>query len=379
MLQVVHVSPTYFAPESILGGGERFAEELARSMSSQARVRFVSFGPRSARSGEGGSFERHILRNWTARKLIPFSPSLPALLRDADVIHCHQVNYLSTFLSAWLGARRGAKVFVSDLGGGGWTPAYHVDQSRWITGYLFISEYARTKLPTEGPARVIYAGVDTERWSMRDQPTHDGSVVFLGRILSHKGIHHLVEGLPDDVILTVIGSEADPQYLDELRALARGKTVHFRSGLDDEAVRRHLHAAMALVHPTPVDARGDAGVAELFGLAVAEAMACGCPVVASNAASLPEVVGSGAAGILVPPNSPEAIRAAIRTLADDRQVWAARSRAARARVEELFTWPKVVRRCLEAYAELGAEHAINRSRGSRTTGAAGTSAGGSQP
>jgi len=38
---VVHVSPTYFAPESVIGGGERYAEELARAMSDRIPVRFV--------------------------------------------------------------------------------------------------------------------------------------------------------------------------------------------------------------------------------------------------------------------------------------------------------------------------------------------------
>jgi glycosyltransferase involved in cell wall biosynthesis len=120
---------------------------------------------------------------------------------------------------------------------------------------------------------------------------------------------------------------------------------------------------MALVHPTPVDESGDAGVAELFGLAVAEAMACGCPVIASNVASLPEVVGPGEAGILVPPNDPVAIRDAVLDIRDRRELWSSRSSAARHRVEQLFTWPKVVDRCLEAYSELAGPPSGSWSRG----------------
>ena len=48
---MVHVSPTYFAPESLLGGGERFVEELAVAMAARAEVKLVSFGPRG--SGRG--------------------------------------------------------------------------------------------------------------------------------------------------------------------------------------------------------------------------------------------------------------------------------------------------------------------------------------
>ena len=55
---------------------------------------------------------------------------------------------------------------------------------------------------------------------------------------------------------------------------------------------------MALVHPTPVDERGSAGAHELFGLALVEAMARGCPVIAADAASLPEIVTPEVDGLL---------------------------------------------------------------------------------
>ena len=82
---------------------------------------------------------------------------------------------------------------------------------------------------------------------------------------------------------------------------------------DAEVIER-LGRAMALVHPTPVDASGSAGAHELFGLALVEAMARGCPVIASDAASLPEIVTPEVNGLLVPPNRPEAIGAAILRL-----------------------------------------------------------------
>src|SRR5438094_95753 len=44
--RIVHVSPSYFAEESVLGGGERYAVELAAAMAPQADVTLVAFGPR---------------------------------------------------------------------------------------------------------------------------------------------------------------------------------------------------------------------------------------------------------------------------------------------------------------------------------------------
>jgi glycosyltransferase involved in cell wall biosynthesis len=354
-VRVVHVSPTYFAPESVLGGGERFAEELARAMAARAdvaNVKLVSFGPRACRERPAPRFERVILRSWTDARKVPFSPGLASELRGADVIHCHQFFVLSTFLAALLAGFRGRRVFVTDLGGGGWTPGYQVDQSRWITAHLPLSEYAARQLPGRNQRRrVIYGGVDLALYPMRPELSHDGSLVFLGRLLPHKGVHFLIDGLPPGVGLHVVGPSPDPAYPDRLRALAVGKTVTFHGALPDDEVRAILGRAMALAHPTPVDARGSAGAHELFGLALVEAMARGCPVVASDAASLPEIVTPEVNGLLVPPNQPAAIGVAVLRLAEEPELWARLAAGARRTVEERFTWERVVARCLEAYRE----------------------------
>jgi alpha-1,3-rhamnosyl/mannosyltransferase len=98
-----------------------------------------------------------------------------------------------------------------------------------------------------------------------------------------------------------------------------------------------------------VDEEGSAGVNELFGLALVEAMACGCPVVASRAASLPEIVVEGS-GVLVPPCDPAALGDAIFELREDRDLWRRASLGARRRAETL-SWPLAAARCLEIYQE----------------------------
>lgn len=352
MLRVCHVSPTYFAPESFIGGGERFVEELARAMADRAEVKLVSFGPRALRERPRPGLERVILKSWTGRPMEPFAPGLFREVAGADIVHCHQYFVLSTFLACLAGRLRGSRVFVSDLGGGGWTPGYQIDQSRWIAAHLPISEYAARGLHGRNRSyRVIHGGVDPGRLAMRPEPDHDGSAVFLGRILPHKGIHFLIEGLPADLPLDVIGSVRDPAYLERLRSLAADKPVRFHLDLADAEVVPFLQRALALVHPTPVDERGSAGANELFGLALVEAMACGCPVVASDAASLPEIVEPEVNGLLVPPNRPEAIREALDRLRRDRDLWRRLSQGARRTVEERFTWERVAERCLEAYRD----------------------------
>ncbi|MEO6192742.1 MAG: glycosyltransferase family 4 protein [Thermoanaerobaculia bacterium] len=351
-MRVVHVTPTYFSPESVLGGGERFAEELARAMADRAAVKLVSFGPRAFRESPRAGFERVILKSWTRDRMTPFAPGLLRELSGADVIHCHQYFVLPTFLAALAGRLRGQRVFVSDLGGGGWTPGYQIDQSRWIAAHLPISEYAARGLHGRNRrCRIIYGGVDLGRYPMRPALEHDGSVVFLGRVLAHKGIHFLIAGLPAETPLHIVGPATDDAYLAHLRTLAAGRDVHFHGALPDEDVIAILGRAMALVHPTPLDESGSAQAHELFGLALVEAMARGCPVIASDAASLPEIVAPEVNGLLVPPNRPEAIRETILRLHGDPDLWRRLALGARRTVEERFTWERVVDRCLEIYAE----------------------------
>lgn len=345
------MSPTYFAPESVIGGGERFAEELSRAMSAQSPVRFISFGPKAFRERVSGCFERVILKSWTRDRMTPFSPHLWRELRGSSVIHCHQYFVLPTFLAALHGWLHGIPVFVSDLGGGGWTPAYQVDQSRWIRAHLPISQYAAKRLPGRNKiCSIIYGGVDLAHYPMRPHRDHDGTVVFLGRILPHKGVHLLLEGVPADMPVRIIGPVGNAAYYAQLRSLARGKNVEFLHDLADGEIAAKLRAAMALVHPTPTDREGDAGANELFGLAVVEAMASGCPVIVSAAASLPELVEPEVSGIVVPPNNPAAIHDELFRLKNDDALWRRLSVGARQRAEAEFAWSRVVERCLAAYA-----------------------------
>jgi glycosyltransferase involved in cell wall biosynthesis len=348
--EVAHVSPTYFAPESLIGGGERYAEELSRAMAERVRVRFISFGPRAFRERIEDRYERVILRNWTRDKMTPFSPRLWAELRGAQIVHCYQLNTLSTFLGVLFARMRGVPAFVSDLGGGGWTPGYQIDIGRWLSGHLPISRYAARGVPQDHRiAEILYGGVDLEKHSRRTTLMHDGSIAFLGRILPHKGIHFLIDAVPPDRLLRVVGPVGAIEYLERLKLLSKGKRVEFLHGLSDEEVAQLLRKAAILVHPTPTDAAGNAGVNELLGLAVLEAMASNCPVIVSAAASLPELVEPDGSGLVVPPNDPGAIRTAIERVLGDPELWTRLAREGRRRVEEKFVWPKVVERCLRAY------------------------------
>jgi starch synthase len=95
---------------------------------------------------------------------------------------------------------------------------------------------------------------------------------------------------------------------------------------------------------------GETRVPELLGQTLLEGMACGAPGLCTDVASLPEVVVHGETGLVVPPNDPVALRAAIRWMRTHPEDRARMGRQARRRVVERFNWPGVVRRCLDLYA-----------------------------
>jgi glycosyltransferase involved in cell wall biosynthesis len=87
-------------------------------------------------------------------------------------------------------------------------------------------------------------------------------------------------------------------------------------------------------------------LSEGFGFAVTEAMACGAPVVAARATSLPEVVGD--AGLLVDPDSPEELsRAMLRLFSDDALAAELRERGL-ARAAQ-FSWSACAGKTLAEY------------------------------
>src|SRR5205085_9201700 len=104
-------------------------------------------------------------------------------------------------------------------------------------------------------------------------------------------------------------------------------------------------ASTALVYPS---------LSEGFGLPPLEAMACGTPVVCSNAAALPEVVGNAA--LLIDPRSVAELAAALRSLLDNEDLRARLRERGLARAA-LFSVEKTARNTLEVYREAAAGHA----------------------
>lgn len=355
--RVLHIVPALFgADDGIFGGAERYAFELARFMAAEVPTTLVTFGERERCETVDGLNLRVIGDPWYVRKqrTNPISLSLVSEVRKANVVHCHQQHILASSLAALICKLSQRRVFVSDLGGGGWDVSAYVSTDRWYDGHLHLSEYSRHVFQQAGKpwSHVVFGGVDTEKFSPDPNRARAGNVLFVGRLLPHKGVNDLVTALPADMSLELVGRASDTRFLEDLKTMARGKQISFRHHCDDAMLVEAYRNALCVVLPSVYkNMYGDeTRVPELLGQTLLEAMACGTPAICTDVASMPEVVDDGVTGFVVPARDPQALSARLLWLRDHPAEAIAMGQAARQRVLEKFTWPKVVQRCLKIYA-----------------------------
>ena len=354
---VLHVVPALFdRHDGLIGGAERYVFELARHMADEADTSLVTFGDANREEKVGRLRVRVVGNPWYIRgqRANPFAFSLLDEVRRADIVHCHQPHIVAATATALACRTTGRRVVCTDLGGGGWDISSYVSTDRLFHAHLHISEYSRHVAGHAGRhwARVIWGGVDPTKFSPDAVERRTGRVLFVGRLLPHKGVDTLIRALPAGMALDIVGHASNDRYLADLRRLAEGRLVTFHHRFDDAALVRAYRSALCIVLPSVYDDMYGAhtDVPELLGQTLLEGMACSTPAIGTRVASIPEIVDDGVSGFLVPPNDPTALSAALRCLADNPARARQMGDAARRSVVERFSWSAVVSRCLDAYA-----------------------------
>jgi len=353
-MKVAIVYPIPFGPDGLIGGGERYALEFAKAMSGAAETVLVTVGP--ARKMERLGSLRLETHPWLALvrglRQNPLSFGFVRSLVGADIIHCLSYSTLLTDLSVLFARLTGKKVFITDVGGGGnFTLARWVDVAGLSNGLLLLSRFASSFFArTVCRREVIYGGVDTDRFSPGES-RRSQKIVYVGRLLAHKGVNYLVEAVDARTPLVVAGPICDRAYFEYLTRLAAGKNVLFKTtATDDDIIAEYRTCAAAVLPSVYRDIYGNqADAPELLGLTILEAMACGAPVICTKVGSLPELVNDGMTGFGVPPNDSQALRERVVALLNEPARASQMGAQARASVLERFTWSKVVDRCLAIY------------------------------
>ncbi len=203
-----------------------------------------------------------------------------------------------------------------------------------------------------GRLTVVPVGVDPEVFK-----PYDDVVKKKGRLMvtsssdvPMKGLVPLLEAIAKlrverDIDLIVIGQpQAKGRVALAMERLGLTDIVTTITGVSDEELARLYGEAEVAIVPS---------LYEGFSLPAIEAMSCGVPVVATTGGALPEVVGtSGETGLLVQPNDPDALVAAIGQLLDDAALRERLGANGRQRVIDRFTWQVTARGTAACYDAL---------------------------
>ncbi len=223
--------------------------------------------------------------------------------------------------------------------------------NRLATGMLVNSEATRQTVLTSAPwlqndrVHLLYKGIDVDRFRPAAETPASPVVGFVGQLIERKGLRDIMTAWgmvdradrPDRPILRLAG---EGPLLKEILAwrdtLKRPERVELM-GFVEEVETFHQGLSL-LVMPSR---------AEGFGLAAAEASACGVPVIAADASSLPEIIRHEETGLLVPPNHPDNLARAIVRLLDNPGLGRELGEAGRERIVTGFSRNQTLSRLLE--------------------------------
>lgn len=231
---------------------------------------------------------------------------------------------------------------------------------RIIVNSEFLHQELRRRFPSlQTPVSVNPLGVSLEdftpRWTSPGEYLRQARladlgwrqrkiILFIGRLLPSKGVHHLLKALPavlqqeKDAMLLIVGGayygiNRESQYVRRLKKMAEslGDRVAFLPYAPYPSVADWYNLADLVVVPS--------GGEEAFGLVNVEAMASAVPIVASRAGGIPEVVIDGESGMLLPPASmPKDLAKGIVALLGSEEMRKKMGRAGRELARRRFRW-----------------------------------------
>ena len=184
----------------------------------------------------------------------------------------------------------------------------------------------------------VYNGIDLKEFKFNNKSQN--YLAWLGRITESKGIFEAIQAAKRAKMVLKIAAKVDKNYRpdvefynEKIKPLIDGKQIQYLGEINSRKRNNLLRNAKALLFPIKWE--------EPFGLVMAEAMACGAPVIAFRRGSVSEVVEHNKTGFIVPPfnkNKKPNIEGLVEAIKKIDQV---DRRECRKRVEENFTIDKM--------------------------------------
>ena len=199
-----------------------------------------------------------------------------------------------------------------------------------------------------GTWRLVFNGVPLATYEYRPDPGPGAPLVFLGRVEEIKGAHLAIEIARRAGVPLVIAGNVPPEHQSwfdrNIAPHLDGERVTYVGSVNDAQKNELLGRALALLMPILWE--------EPFGIVMAEAMACGTPVLGLARGAVPEVIEHGVTGFVS--DDLDGLVGAVGRLDEiDRA-------ACRARVERLFSDAAVTEAYLAVYRDMLAVRAGGR-------------------
>ena len=374
-IRTVALVAPYYPPK--VGGVENYVARVAHAVADDPTLRAVVLTTNTAgrRTSVGDDCGVPVVRlgTWARLSNTPVSPLWPFQLRrwlrrfDVDLVNAHApVPGLGDLAIAVAGRRPTVLTYHAGSMVKGSKGSRNADR--------LIAAYERHALPRVfSRARALVAvspvslafgragavqitpGVDINRFTPgASASTRPRTLVYVGRMdrsSAWKGVDVLLRAfasladLPDARLRLVGGGDAVPDHAALAEQLGIAARVVFTGELTGDALVAELQTAAVLVLPSRTEA-------ESFGMALAEAMACGTPVVGSDVGGIPHVITHDVTGLLVPPDDADALSGACRRLLQDADLADRLGAAGHKEAVECYAWPALTDRYLRLFRSL---------------------------
>jgi glycosyltransferase involved in cell wall biosynthesis len=207
-------------------------------------------------------------------------------------------------------------------------------------------------IPIGVESRFLEKRAKTDAREILGLPLDRRIVLTVAGIIPHKGLHVLIDAIPDivrfahDVLFVVVGPTRDRSFQERLAQrvtqLPHPDCLRLVGEVSPDALPFYYAAADLYVQPS---------LQEGFGISMLEAMASGVPVVATHTGIVPELADiQGVRSI--PPGHPNSLRDAVLALLGSTENLETLGRLNRLVVERSFTWDRVTQRLASLYAEI---------------------------
>jgi glycosyltransferase involved in cell wall biosynthesis len=172
-------------------------------------------------------------------------------------------------------------------------------------------------------------------------------VLFVGALSIRKGIPYLLQAFAKlrhpNKRLTLIGTRM--KETESLLSATAGSCIQILGPVPQVQLAAHMSAAQVLVLPS---------IEEGLALVMAEAMACGCPVLASKNTGAENLFDDGEEGFIVELRDVEALAARMQRMADEPDLVSTMSAKSRARIERVGGWSDYTDTLLGHFARIRA-------------------------